>query len=264
MPKHVLRLVSILVVVLVLAVGGAHYVTDSSFYRFGHFRADVVPELAAGTPQFQGSDSCQACHDQIYSDWNEGIHVVVQCEVCHGAGARHPDDKKLTVPPDTVRLCSLCHEAMPARPKSQPQIVINEHPYKHEQPLASTTCQDAHTPSLASSTGQTAIAASSTEQGTGPESPPVQSASSARPIQQTLVLVPQCASCHGAAGEGVGNFPALAGRESAYLATQMQRYRSGELSGPMMSGIVASMTDKQILELADYYADLPKPELGNE
>lgn len=260
MPKHVLRLISIMVVVLVLAVGGAHYVTDSSFYRFGHFRADVVPELAAGTPQFQGSESCQACHDQISSDWNEGIHVVVQCEACHGKAVGHPDDKKLTVPSDTVRLCSLCHEAMPARPKSQPQIVINEHPYKHEQPLACTTCHNAHTPSLASSRGQSTSTASSTEQRTASEIPPVQSASSANTTQPVPALVPQCAACHGAAGQGVGGLLVLAGKESGDLATQLQQFRSGELSGAVMNGIAAQLNDEQILELADYYADLPKSE----
>lgn len=237
MPQHIARLISILLVALILAVTGANYFTDSSFYRFGHYRADAVPMLASGSPQYQGSASCHACHESASLTWKEEKHVVVQCEVCHGAAANHPNDKKLTIPADTIQLCSLCHEAMPARPMTQPQIVINQHPYEHEQPLPCTSCHNPHAPGLGSD--------------------PEQSIPVATPVQQTPVLVSQCSSCHGAAGQGVGEMPALAGKEFDFLETQLRQFRSGDIQGVLMNTVAASLSDEQILQLAQYYAGLP-------
>ncbi len=263
MPQHILRLVSILVIALILAVVAANYFTDSSFYRFGHYRADAVVELASGTPQFQGSDSCQDCHAPVSIVWNEGIHISIQCEVCHGAGAGHPDDNKLIVPTDAVRLCSQCHEAMPARPETQPQIVINEHPFPHEQPLACTTCHNAHAPAIGGSTRQTPSPAAAAEKDTTSAAPAKQIVVSADSTKPVPPLVAQCGACHGAAGQGVGGLLVLAGKPSADLAAMLQQFRSGELSGAVMNGIASSLNDGQILELAEYYANLPKPEQAN-
>ena len=46
MPKHIVRLILILVAFLAIAYAGIVFLTDPSFYRFGHYRADSVPELA--------------------------------------------------------------------------------------------------------------------------------------------------------------------------------------------------------------------------
>jgi len=243
-PRHIVRLVLILVVVLLLAVTSAHYLTDSSFYRFGHYRADAVPMLASDTPQFEGSASCRACHRPVSVTWSEGIHVVVQCEVCHGTAAGHPDQKRLDVPTDTVQLCTLCHEAMPSRPDTQPQIVVNQHPYPHEQSIACTTCHNPHSPSLSAAP----------RQDKAPESNSL----------QVPAMILQCASCHGAAGQGVGDFPGLAGREVEYLAARLRLFRSGELASPIMNGIAAEMDDNRILELAEYYSALPNSKEGQQ
>jgi cytochrome c553 len=260
MPQHILRLVSILVIALILAVVAANYFTDPSFYRFGHYRADAVVELASGTPKFQGSDSCQDCHSSVSQAWDEGIHVAVECEVCHGVGLTHPDDNKMMVPTDTVRLCSQCHEAMPARPKTQPQIVIDEHPFPHEQPLACTTCHNAHAPGIGSSREKTASPAAVANESATVAAPAKQGAASPVSTKPVPALVTQCGACHGAAGQGVGGLFVLTGKQSADLVIKLQQFRSGELSGPVMNGIAASLNDDQILELAEYYAALPNPE----
>jgi cytochrome c553 len=159
----------------------------------------------------------------------------------------------MIVPTDTVRLCSQCHEAMPARPETQPQIVIDEHPFPHEQPLACTTCHNAHAPGIGSSREKTASPAAVAEDNATASASPV----STRPVP---TLVSQCAACHGAAGQGVGGLFVLAGKQSADLVTKLQQFRSGELSGAVMNGIAASLNDDQILELADYFANFPNPE----
>ena len=66
-----------------------------------------------------------------------------------------------------------------------------------------------------------------------------------------------CVACHGAQGEGVGAFPALAGMNAAQFVVQMNRFKSGETPSPMMATIARGLSDDKIRELANYYAGLP-------
>ena len=116
LPKHIVRLLILLVFFLLLAFAAKTYFTDPSFYKYGHYRADAIPELAAGDPIYKGAAYCLNCHDEREADWSVGTHVTVQCEVCHGIDQGCPENGKAMIPADTVRLCSTCHEAMPARP----------------------------------------------------------------------------------------------------------------------------------------------------
>ncbi len=65
-----------------------------------------------------------------------------------------------------------------------------------------------------------------------------------------------CVACHGARGEGVGTFPPLAGADVAEFVRQMNRFKSGEISSPMMETIARGLSDDEIRELANYYAGL--------
>lgn len=67
----------------------------------------------------------------------------------------------------------------------------------------------------------------------------------------------QCAGCHGANGQGTGANPALAGKEAAYLAKQLQDYKSGARSHVMMNLMAKKLSDEDITDLAAYYAPLP-------
>lgn len=44
-----------------------------------------------------------------------------------------------------------------------------------------------------------------------------------------------CAACHGQNGEGMAVFPALAGRDSAYISQRLYAYKNKEQVGPMSS-----------------------------
>lgn len=64
-----------------------------------------------------------------------------------------------------------------------------------------------------------------------------------------------CVACHGP--EGVSSnplWPNLAGQHEAYLAKQIKAFRDGERSDPLMSPMVAALTDEDIANLAAYYA----------
>ena len=60
LPKHIVNLLLILVCVLLVALLARVFLIDPSFYRYGTFRADAVPELAYGEPFFSGSAYCRS------------------------------------------------------------------------------------------------------------------------------------------------------------------------------------------------------------
>jgi len=66
-----------------------------------------------------------------------------------------------------------------------------------------------------------------------------------------------CAACHGAAGiSAVPTYPNLAGQKVAYLVKQLKDFKSGTRNDPTMKGMVASLSDADMADLAAYYASL--------
>lgn len=66
-----------------------------------------------------------------------------------------------------------------------------------------------------------------------------------------------CAGCHGPTGISTNElWPNLAGQKAAYTAKQLKAYRDGTRSDPNMSGLSSTLTDEEIEELAEYYANL--------
>ena len=66
-----------------------------------------------------------------------------------------------------------------------------------------------------------------------------------------------CAGCHGA--QGVSNnpmWPNLAGQQQGYLVKQLQAFREGTRSDPMMSPMAKPLSDTDIQNLAAYYGSL--------
>ena len=68
-----------------------------------------------------------------------------------------------------------------------------------------------------------------------------------------------CVGCHGITGwrtayPEVYQVPKLGGQHEAYLAKALQEYRSGARSHPSMRAVATSLSDKDIADLAAYYA----------
>jgi hypothetical protein len=74
MPKHIVRLLALIVVVATVVFSAKKFLTPDSFYQYGHYRGDAVAEIAAKVPKLQGSASCQPCHKKAYAEWTAGIH----------------------------------------------------------------------------------------------------------------------------------------------------------------------------------------------
>lgn len=64
-----------------------------------------------------------------------------------------------------------------------------------------------------------------------------------------------CAACHGADGNSAaGEFPRLAGQHYDYLVHALREYKSGARKNAIMAPQVANLTQKDLEDLAAYYA----------
>ena len=254
MPKHIVRLILLLVGFGIVAVTARNFLVDKSFYEYGHYRGNAVAEIAQDKPKFQGTAYCQSCHAAQFAEWSKGVHnspdigKVVKCEVCHGPGGGrdpeqgyinaatgpiHPADLKLAIPTDTRALCTLCHEKMPGRPLQQAQIVIEDHAGTQQ----CTLCHNPHSP-------RTFIGALAT---------PAHPGNPAAGRDKAAM----CSGCHGEAGIAAGlPGPTLAGQNEAYLAAALKAYKTGERSNPMMTAMAGNVDDGDIPDIAAYFASL--------
>jgi cytochrome c553 len=71
-----------------------------------------------------------------------------------------------------------------------------------------------------------------------------------------------CAGCHGAEGISmIPIYPNLAGQKAAYLESSLKAYKAQDRKGgqaPIMYGMVATLTDADIANLAAYFESLGK------
>ena len=66
-----------------------------------------------------------------------------------------------------------------------------------------------------------------------------------------------CSACHGAAGiSAAPMYPNLAGQKEAYTVKQLKDFKSGKRNDPTMKGMVASLSETDMADLAAYYASL--------
>ena len=228
MPKHISRLLVLMAVAFAAALAARWYFTPESFYRFGHYRADSVPEIAAQEPVFQTPRYCRDCHGERHAQWSANNHKTVSCETCHGAAKGHPQNGKLPIPSDTVKLCTLCHEAMAGRPETQPQIDLVQHAGGQQ----CIVCHNPHAPKIAAA-------------GTKVAGDPAAGKKAAA----------ACANCHGAEGISPNDtWPNLAGQHAAYLARILAAYKSGDQKDVAMTPLAQALGDADIQNLAAYYA----------
>ena len=67
-----------------------------------------------------------------------------------------------------------------------------------------------------------------------------------------------CFACHGADGNAVDpQYPRLAGQYNQYIQQVLHEYKDGERSNPIMKGMVATLSDQDIEDVAAYFSSLP-------
>lgn len=251
MPRHIVRLVLIMVSFVLLAYGAKKFFTVDSFYQYGHYRGDSVAEIASDKPKYKGTAYCASCHAEQFATWSKGVHnsadigKVVKCEVCHGpGGARdvgdvfrasatgpdHPQNMKMVVPADSRTLCTLCHERLTGRPVEQRQIVVADHAGTQQ----CTVCHNPHSPRLN-----------------------LVSTVASRPADAALgkVKAAACAGCHGAEGVSVNlPGPTLAGQNEAYLVEAIKAYSTGARDNATMTAMVQGASADDVDNIASYFA----------
>jgi cytochrome c553 len=67
-----------------------------------------------------------------------------------------------------------------------------------------------------------------------------------------------CIGCHGIPGyktayPSVYHVPKIAGQQPAYIIAALKAYKSGERSHPSMRGVAATLSEKDMAELAEFY-----------
>ena len=72
----------------------------------------------------------------------------------------------------------------------------------------------------------------------------------------TLAL--NCTMCHGAHGTSASNAPNLAGQYPEVVIKQLLDYQSGKRTSTIMEGLAKGLSERDIDDLAAYYASLPK------
>lgn len=68
--------------------------------------------------------------------------------------------------------------------------------------------------------------------------------------------VASCVSCHGEHGNSTMEmFPKLAQQNAGYIINQLKVFKSGERKDPMMTTLAMSLTENDMVDIANYYAD---------
>ena len=67
-----------------------------------------------------------------------------------------------------------------------------------------------------------------------------------------------CQACHGLDGNSqAADYPKLGGQYPDYIAKALRDYKSGARKNPIMAGFAGTLTDKDIENVAAYYASQP-------
>ena len=78
---------------------------------------------------------------------------------------------------------------------------------------------------------------------------------SAADIEAGKAKAALCSGCHGPEGFSSNDlWPNLAGQKKGYLIKQIKDFRDGKRNDPMMKGIVGTLSDQDIENLAAFYS----------
>jgi hypothetical protein len=119
--------------------------------EFGPYRGAAVAEHRDKPIRHGGNDSCEMCHDVEFADHRAGVHISIQCELCHGPVAAHVNIEEGEVLAEmpvrrSRELCELCHRRLEARPSDFPQVDVREHVIENGGELTDDACFGCHDP----------------------------------------------------------------------------------------------------------------------
>ena len=80
----------------------------------------------------------------------------------------------------------------------------------------------------------------------------------AESIGRGATLAHQCAICHGPTGVSRANSPNLAGQYASVIYKELKDFQTGARVNAVMSPFAAPLSDQDMIDLASYYAYLPR------
>jgi cytochrome c553 len=81
----------------------------------------------------------------------------------------------------------------------------------------------------------------------------------AEEVGRGATLALQCTICHGARGLSQADAPNLAGQYPEVIYKQLLDYQNGQRRNPVMQALAGVLSERDIRDLAAYYAFLPRP-----
>jgi cytochrome c553 len=291
MPKHIVRLLILIVIVATVAIAAKRFLRPDSFYQYGHYRGNAVAEIASKVPKLQGSASCQSCHKEVYDEWTAGIHrkatkdnkiqgVVIKygpgCEVCHtGPAGNHPSKEPmpLSIEDQITTITHSEHKIHPANvpgrklllsPEEMRNLCLNCHdklearPKEQRQVVADShsgteLCITCHNPH-SPKIDFSAVPRPPVDPNTG-KAIPVETKFEAGDANAGKSVAAACAGCHGKTGVSVNPvWPNLAGQHANYLTNTLKAFKSGARKNDIMSGMAAGLSDADMRNVAAYFS----------
>jgi len=146
MPLQLQRLLLVFAVFIGIMLGLKYFLTPESWREYGPYRGNAIREIGAKDIKFVQMDDCAMCHDSIAELKNQGEHISIQCEICHGPGYMHIEDE--TNPMEIIEgraLCLRCHALNPARPQN---VIKQIDDAEHNAEEDCITCHNPHQPWL--------------------------------------------------------------------------------------------------------------------
>jgi len=282
MHKHIVRLLTLIAVIAVVAISARTFFIQDTFYQYGHYRGASVAQIAAKVPKHQGSASCQPCHKDIYATWASGMHqkatkdnvvqgVVIKsgpgCEVCHtGPAGNHPSKElmPLSTEDQVTTITHTKHETHPANVPGRkllltPIEMLNLCASCHEKlpgrPLRGIVAGIGVPQVVIESHGGQEPCTTCHN----PHSPRIDF--SKLPLGQRgdakagKSVAAACFGCHGEAGISVNPaWPNLAGQQADYLVDSIKAFKSGVRKNDLMSPMVAGLNETDIRNVATYFS----------
>lgn len=290
MPKHIVRLLILILVIAVIAFTARRLLRVDSFYQYGHYRGNAVADIASKVPKLEGSASCQECHKEAYAEWTAGIHrkatkdnkpqgLVIKygpgCEVCHtGPAGNHPSKEPMPLSTEdkitTITHKHVDHPAnIPGRnlmlnAADMRNLCLNCHeklearPKEQRQVSAEghggkefcTTCHNPHSPRI----NFADLPRAPYDPITG-KALPVELKFKPGDATAGRSVAAACAACHGKSGISVSPiWPNLAGQHNDYLVNSLVAFKSGTRKNDTMSGMAAGLSDSDIRNVAAYFS----------
>lgn len=275
MPKHIVRLLILIGVIVIVVFSAKRFFTVDSFYQYGHYRGNAVTEIASKLPKLQGSASCEQCHKAIYTEWTAGIHrkatrkdaiqgVVYKygpgCEVCHtGPAGNHPSKQAmpLSIEDQITSITHSEHKIHPANvpgrklllsPQDMKGVCLNCHEKMEARPKEQKQID------VASHSGDEFCTKCH-----NPHSPRIIYASLPQgrrgDAQAGKAIAAGCSGCHGDAGMSTSpTFPNLAGQHADFLVDALKAFKSGVRKNDMMGPIAAGLNEADIRNVAAYFS----------